>query len=286
MDKKLQICATIKDGFALGLVNFLSLIAATLLYVLTIWIPYLNVGTTIAMCSLPAEMAKGKVIDPLFIFDGKYRRNMGEFFILMTLMSGAICFGFAFGVIPGFVISIAWNFAVILFVDKDKDALESLRESNRITYGNKWRIFWIYFLLLTVIYIAIGAIYGIFCYLFKLEILGLIICILLAIFIIPALIGADASMYRQLTTGKFLGDKEAPKAQEAKIAEPKAEVKEAPKAEPKAEKPAPKAAPKKAAPKKAAPKAEKEPKAAPKKEAAPKKAAPKAKKAAPKAEKK
>ena len=90
MDKKLNIIATIKDGIAIGLVNFLSLILVTVLYLLTIWIPYLNVGTTIAMSSLPAEMAKGKAINPLFIFEAKYRKNMGEFFLLMALMSGAI----------------------------------------------------------------------------------------------------------------------------------------------------------------------------------------------------
>ena len=68
--KKIDIMATIKDGIAIALVNFLSLILTTVLYILTIWIPYLNVGTTIAMCSLPAEMAKGGAINPLFIFKG------------------------------------------------------------------------------------------------------------------------------------------------------------------------------------------------------------------------
>lgn len=288
MDKKLQICATIKDGFALGFVNFLSLIAATLLYVLTIWIPYLNVGTTIAFCALPAEIAKGKVINPLYIFDGKYRRNMGEFFILYALMFSAIMVGFCFLLIPGYVIAVAWSFAFVLFVDKDLNALASLRESNRITYGNKWRIFWTLLLAGLALGLVMGIVSGLLAIgqIRALEIIAAIIDFVIILFMVPALIGIEASIYRQLTTGKFLGDKEAPKAQEAKIAEPKAEVKEAPKAEPKAEKPAPKAAPKKAAPKKAAPKAEKEPKAAPKKEAAHKKAAPKAKKAAPKAEKK
>ena len=73
MNKKLNIIATIKDGVAIALVNYLSLVAAAALYVLTIWIPYLNVGTTIAMSSLPAEMAKGNVVNPLFIFKGEYR---------------------------------------------------------------------------------------------------------------------------------------------------------------------------------------------------------------------
>jgi uncharacterized membrane protein len=162
MDKKLNIMATIKDGLAIALVNYLSLVVAAALYVITIWIPYLNVGTTIAMASLPAEMAKGTMINPLFIFDGKYRRNMGEFFILMALMSGAIFVGFLFGIIPGLVISVAWSFAAVLFVDKDMSALDSLRESNRLTYGNKWRIFGAEFLLAFCLEIVVGIVQWLF----------------------------------------------------------------------------------------------------------------------------
>ena len=44
MDKKLAIMATIKDGLAIALVNYLSLILTVVLYLVTIWIPYLNVG--------------------------------------------------------------------------------------------------------------------------------------------------------------------------------------------------------------------------------------------------
>ncbi|MCR5050593.1 MAG: hypothetical protein K6A36_05865 [Paludibacteraceae bacterium] len=283
MDKKLQICATIKDGFAIGLANCLSLIAVTLLYVLTLWIPYLNVGTTIAMSSLPAELAKGKVINPLFIFDGKYRRNMGEFFILVTLITGAICVGFSFLIIPGLVISVAWNYAVVLFVDKDMNALDALRESNRITYGNKWRLFWTLFLAGLALGLISGCIGGL-CALggSVLEFIGYILVFCIVLLMVPVLLGIEASIYRQLASRKFLGYKEeAPKAQEAKAETkeaPKAEIKEAPKAEKKAEPKADKPkAQKKAAPKAAAkaPKADK-----PKAE---KKAAPKAKKA-PKAE--
>ena len=79
--KKLDIVATLKEGIALGITNYLSVLFTVVLYVLTLWIPYLNVGTTIALSLLPAEMAKGKVVNPLYIFDGKYRRNMGEYFI-------------------------------------------------------------------------------------------------------------------------------------------------------------------------------------------------------------
>ena len=199
--KKIEIMATFKDGIAIALVNFLSLILTTVLYILTIWIPYLNVGTTIAMCSLPAEMAKGGAINPLFIFKGEYRKNMGEFFILMSLMMGAIGVGFMFMFIPGIVISIAFGFATVLFVDKDMSALEALRESNRITYGNKWRILGAELVLciaLSIVVAIINALFGIG-EISWLETIGNIIVVLLIIFVVPAIYGVEASIYKQLT---------------------------------------------------------------------------------------
>ena len=289
MDKKLQICATIKDGFSLGFSNFLSVIAITLLYLLTIWIPYLNVGTTIAFCALPAEIAKGKVVNPFYIFEAKYRRNMGEFFILYALMFNAVIVGFCFLLIPGYVIAIAWSFALVLFVDKDLNALASLRESNRITYGNKWRIFWTFVLAGLALGLLMGIISGLLAIGHNdvLEVIAVIIDVIIVLFMIPALIGIEASIYRQLTTGKFIGVKHEPKALEAPVAPqaPKAPVApQAPKAPeaPKAASKAPKA-PKSSEQSKAskAPKADKQEKAD---KPAPK-AAPKNKKPAPKANK-
>ncbi len=211
MTKKLNMLATIQDGLRIALVNFLSLIAATILYILTIWIPYLNVGTTIAMSSLPAELAKGKVINPLFIFEGKYRRNIGEYFILIALMTLGIYVGFTFLIIPGIVISIAWSLATPLFVDKDKGALEALRESNTLTYGNKWRIFGAEFLLglvinllviLVIVLTHMGDVQA-------LEVIGNIIVGLIILFTIPALFGVEASIYKQLTSGEII-DEETP----------------------------------------------------------------------------
>ena len=208
MNRKLNIVATVKDGVAIALVNFVSLILVTVLYLITIWIPYLNVGTTIAMCSLPAEMAKGNMVNPFFIFNGKFRKNMGEYFILMTLMSGAIFIGFLFMGIPGIVISVAWSFASVLFVDKDMSALDALRESNRLTYGNKWRIFGAEALIVLAVIILIIIINSLFSigHVHWLESIGTFINVVLCIFMAPAIYGVEASIYRQLTTGKFLED--------------------------------------------------------------------------------
>ena len=81
-----------------------------------------------------------------------------------------------------------------------------------------------------------------------LEAIGTIINVILLIFIIPAVFGVDASIYRQLTTGEILEGKEIKEelkdikdevVNSVKKEEPKAE---APKAEPAAEEaPKPKA---------------------------------------------
>ena len=214
MNKKLKVIATIKDGISIALLNYLSLVAAAVLYILTLWIPYLNVGTTIAMCSLPAEMAKGNVVNPLFIFKAEYRRNMGEFFILMSLMYGAIGVGFLFMGVPGLVLSVAWSFAAVLFVDKGLNALEALRESNRITYGNKWRIFGTEFLVVLALMIVtsiISLLFGIG-HISWLSTIAAIINFIIAIFAVPAIYGVEASIYKQLTTGEIIGAEEVVEA--------------------------------------------------------------------------
>ena len=72
MDKKtLDFAQTLQDAFVLGVKNAPSLLAALLLWLVTLWIPYINVGTTIALTLLPAELAKDRVYNPLDIFASK-----------------------------------------------------------------------------------------------------------------------------------------------------------------------------------------------------------------------
>ena len=77
--KKLDFGETLKDSVAIGVKNAPSVIAAVALWLITIWIPYLNVGTTIAITLLPTQLAKGEIVNPLGIFDSKYRRYIGEY---------------------------------------------------------------------------------------------------------------------------------------------------------------------------------------------------------------
>ena len=191
--KKLDIQQVLTEGVGIGIKNIVSLVLATILYVVTVWIPYLNVGTTIAMFSIPVELSKGNVINPLFIFDAKYRKNMGEFFILIGLQCMAMVPAFLMGIIPGIVLSYAWGLAIYLFIDKDVHALDALRKSNELTYGNKWRMFFIG-LILTLAISIVNGILGLIPH------VGTILSVIVMILYYPIQLGCNAVIYKQLTT--------------------------------------------------------------------------------------
>ena len=147
MDRKLTFSDVLSEGFSIGVKNALSLIAVLLLWILTIWIPYINVGTTIAVCSIPVELSKGGILSPLFIFDAKYRQYMGEFFTLIGLMLIAIIPAFIFMIIPAFIIGIGWSLAIFIMLDKEVTPTKALLLSNKVTNSYKWVIFGVGFLL-------------------------------------------------------------------------------------------------------------------------------------------
>ena len=139
--KKLDFAETFKDAITIGVKNAPSVIAAVALFLVTIWIPYINIGTFIAITLLPTQLAKGEVINPLGIFDSKYRRYMGEFLITMGLMVIPTYIAFIFMFIPGIVLSLAWSLAYYFLIEKGKNPSEALRASNDATYGGKWTMF-------------------------------------------------------------------------------------------------------------------------------------------------
>src|SRR5437899_733452 len=129
----LTIGDIIGKGIKIGLKNALPLIGATILWLLTIWIPYLNVGTTIGLISSVVAMSKGGTMSVTEIFDGKYRRYMGEFFLLMGIKQMGTFMGFLFFVFPGIVISISWSQSIYLLIDKKLNPMEALKVSNDMT---------------------------------------------------------------------------------------------------------------------------------------------------------
>lgn len=90
MEEKLQFVPSLKDAFAIGMKNLVPIVLSVLLWLVTVWIPYVNVGTTIALATLPVKLSKGEMISPMFIFESKYRHCMGEYFILQAVITSAI----------------------------------------------------------------------------------------------------------------------------------------------------------------------------------------------------
>ncbi len=146
MEKELNFTDILTNAFSLGIKNLASVIGCLILWILTIWIPYVNVGTTIAIVTLPAAISKGKAINPLEIFDKSNYKFMGEFFLASGLRGLIISFAAIFLIIPAIVMNIAYTLTILLVVDKGKGAADALKISNRATFGHKWTIFfWMLF---------------------------------------------------------------------------------------------------------------------------------------------
>jgi hypothetical protein len=191
--QKLEIIATIKEGISIGMANIVSIFVNVLLWVLTIWIPYLNVGTTIGLwAGIVSKASKGEAIPMTEIFNPKYRKYMGEFFITAGLIGIGLGAGFVFLIIPAIVIGIAWCLATLLVIDKGKNPTEAITLSNNYTYGNKGRIFCIYFL----IFLAVGIVSFV---LLKIPKLGIFLSAAVNILMMFVSVGLQASIYKQLT---------------------------------------------------------------------------------------
>ena len=141
--EKLDIMKTIRDGVQYGLKNFFPLFLMVILYILTFWIPYLNVGTTIGFYKAIIGIGRGEIIDPVSIFDKDNFKNLGGFFLLLGLVSIGVTAAAAFMLIPAIVIGIAWSFAIYFLIDKKISPIKALGLSYDSTYGNKWRIFFV-----------------------------------------------------------------------------------------------------------------------------------------------
>ena len=199
--EKLGIIPTIRDGINIGLKNIGPILINVLLWALTAWIPYLNVGTTIGLAvGVIAKASKDEAIDFLEIFDPKYRKYMGEYFLTSGLVTIGVSAGIALFIIPGIIICIAWSLAVLLVIDKGKNPTEAISLSNNLTYGYKGKMFGTYFLTglaFSIVQIILGSIGTASHNGFLMFFFGLIIfaSALLEIFVF---IGIQASIYKQL----------------------------------------------------------------------------------------
>ena len=192
----LSVGDIISNGISIQLKNFVTLLGAAILSLITIWIPYLNVGTTIALFSIVIGLSQDRIISPVEIFDKKYRKYIGEFFILFGLMYIGIMVGYVFFIIPGLVIAVSWCLAIYLFLDYELAPLQAIMLSNKITYGYKWKIFWGLFVIEIIMYVVFLIVYYIFSLIH--DFVGVFFGAIVLILILPVMLGAMAYIYKTL----------------------------------------------------------------------------------------
>ena len=195
--KKLDFAQTLRDAIYIGVKNAPSIIAALVLFLITIWIPYLNIGTFIAITLLPTQLAKGEVINPLGIFDSKYRRYMGEFFITTGLMVFPILIACLFLYIPGIVLSLSWSLAYYFLIEKGKNPMQAIKASNDATYGSKWIMFFIMLVVGVLFGVAFG-IFGAICSLINVGFITFVVMFVLIVLALSISMAVNASIWKQL----------------------------------------------------------------------------------------
>ena len=138
---------TFSDGFStsfkLAMSQFWSVLGAIFLWIITIWIPYINVGTTIGLVRLQIQLGRGEKIIAAEIFDAENRIPMGKMFLLWSFMITGIIIGTIFLIVPGIVLWYAWFLSSMLILDKKLDPIQAMSKSYDLTYGYKWVVFFI-----------------------------------------------------------------------------------------------------------------------------------------------
>ena len=159
--------------------------------------PYINVGTTIAINMLPIELAKGGVISPLSIFDAKYRKYMGDFLITAGLMIIPTFIATLFMIVPGIVLSIAWSLAYYFLLDKGKNPMQAISASNEATYGSKWTMFFVMLVFIIAAYVAVGF-FAWICAAIDVGFITFVVMLALVAVIASVSLAISASFWRQL----------------------------------------------------------------------------------------
>lgn len=194
---KVSFRLTFAEALEIGVKNAPSIIGCVVLWLLTIWVPYINVGTTIAINMLPIELAKGGVISPLGIFDAKYRKYMGDFLITTGLMIIPVFIASLFMIVPGIVLSIAWSLAYFFLFEKKKNPMQAISASNEATYGSKWTMFFVLLAFVVATYVIAG-IFAWICAAIDAGFITFVVLLALVAVIMSISLAINASFWRQL----------------------------------------------------------------------------------------
>jgi len=189
MQDKLNVKDTLLEALNLGIKNVVNLLLTALLYIVTIWIPYLNVGTTIGFYKIIVALSKGEEIVPTSIFSKENYKGLGDFFLLIGLQSAGLGAAAIFFLVPAMVLGLAWQYALYFFVDKKMSPLKSLSTSYDTTCGEKWRLFFVYFAFGFIVSLVAG-VFG------AIPKVGAFFAVIIAIVAIALAIALEAVLYK------------------------------------------------------------------------------------------
>lgn len=193
MEEKLNFSQTFADAFKIGMANAVNLLLTVLLFIITVCIPYLNVGTTIGFFKIIVALSKGEPIDPLSIFSKQNYKGLGDFFLLFGLQTAGMGAAGIFFFAPAIVLGIAWRYAALFFVDKGFSPLKSLSTSYNTTCGEKWRIFFVYLCAGLAVCIVAGI-------LISIPKVGGVLALLALIAAIAFMLGLEAVLYKHFAS--------------------------------------------------------------------------------------
>ncbi|MCL2800641.1 MAG: hypothetical protein FWD28_02660 [Treponema sp.] len=189
-NKKLDFIGTFKEGIGIGLKNIVPIIVNFILFILTCWIPHFGGGVIIGfVVGVMTKASKGETIPMTEVFDAKYRKFMGEYFLTNGLMAAGAAMAFTNAI----SLVYAWRFAAAIAVDKGKGSSEAITLSNLSTYGSKFLMF----IIDVLVCIVIGILASIF---MMIPGIGWLLCLLVIIVFCCVYTGINASIYKQLTS--------------------------------------------------------------------------------------
>jgi len=201
-EKQLEVGDILSNAFSKGVSNLVPLLVNVLLWAVTVWIPYFNVGTTIGLfVGVIAKISKGEPLSMTEVFNPDYRKKMGNWFLVSAFVLMGVTFGMILFYIPGMVIALAWSFAGLLVVDKDMSAIDAIKTSNDVTYGHKWTMALGYIVIGLIVSIAVGLLVYLADIISAIDFLFYLIAFGVYLVGISAMICAQAYVYGKLTEG-------------------------------------------------------------------------------------
>ena len=188
--EKLNFKQTIVDAFNVGFANIVNLLLTALLWIITVWIPYLNVGTTIGFYKIIIALSKGEEIKPTSIFSKENYKGLGDFFLLFGLQTAGTIAAALLFIAP--IVGLAWGFAFYFLIDKKVSPLKALGLSYDTTCGEKWTLFFLYLVFSIILSVATSL-------LALVPYIGWILVLAAVIAFVAVVMGLQAVLYKHFS---------------------------------------------------------------------------------------